>query len=124
MMNRSADGLGITMISAILVVTALLSAGQVLFKYAARDLNFTRPATFVSLPLIVALVLYAVATVSWLLVLTKVPLNIAFPFYGLVFLLVPLLSWAILKEPLSAPTIVGSVIIAVGVVVVALGSRT
>lgn len=124
MVNRSAEGLGILMVSAILAITVLLSAGQVLFKYAARDLNLMRPATFVSLPLIVALVVYAVATVSWLFVLTKVPLNVAFPFYGIVFLLVPLLSWGILKESLSTPTIIGSVIIAVGVVVVALGSRS
>jgi len=120
-MNRS--GLSVVTMFAIVAVVLLLSAGQVLFKYAANGLDFSKPVSFLSVPLAVALAVYGIATLCWLLVLTKVPLSVAFPFYGLVFLLVPVFSWLILKESLRAPTIIGGVIIAVGVVIVALGSR-
>jgi drug/metabolite transporter (DMT)-like permease len=120
---RHWNDLNVAMITMIAVVVLLLSAGQVLFKYAAQSLDFSRPISFLSVPLMIALVLYGGATLCWLLVLTKVPLNVAFPFYGLVFLLVPVLSWLILKEQPNGATFLGSIIIAVGVVVVAMGSR-
>jgi len=123
MIHRATGNLGVGMIFMILAVVGMLAAGQVLFKYSASSLDFTRPATFLSLPLIAALVMYGVATFCWLLVLSRVPLNVAFPFYGLVFLLVPLLSWGILKESLSVSTLMGNLVIAVGVVITAIGSR-
>jgi drug/metabolite transporter (DMT)-like permease len=123
MTYRDGGNLSATMVCAILAVVGMLAAGQVLFKYAARTLDFSRPVTFLSFPLGAALILYCGATVLWLLVLTKVSLTIAFPFYGLVFLLVPLLSWIVLKEPVNLPTLIGSVVIALGVVIVATGSR-
>lgn len=123
MIHRAAGSLDVRMVVFILGVMGMLSAGQVLFKFAARTIDFSRPATFLSLPLGVALVLYGGATILWLLVLSKIPLTVAFPFYGLVFLLVPLLSWTILKEPLNLPIFIGSAVIAVGVVIVAVGSR-
>jgi|SRR6185437_1743797 len=122
-MNRTGNGLNGTMIAAILIVVTLLSIGQVLFKYASRNMDLVRPHTLLSLPLLMALTIYGVATICWLFVLTKIPLNIAFPFYGLVFLIVPALSWVALKERLDAATVIGSVVIAVGVVIVALGHR-
>lgn len=123
MIHRATGNLDVRTVAFILGVVGMLSVGQVLFKYAARTLDFSRPATFLSLPLGVALVLYGGATILWLLVLSKISLTIAFPFYGLVFLFVPFLSWAILKEPLNLPTLIGSAVIAVGVVIVATGSQ-
>lgn len=123
MILRTGGNLNVGMVVVILAVVGMLSAGQVLFKHAARVLDITRPATFLSLSLIVALALYGVATVCWLFVLSRVSLSAAFPFYGLVFVLVPLLSWMILKEPLNISTLIGSAVIVVGVIVVGIGSR-
>lgn len=123
-MGKVSTGLSPFVVLTIISVIVLLSIGQVLFKYAAQYLDFSRPTSFISAPLAAALALYGVATLCWLLVLTKVPLNIAFSFYGLVFLFVPALSWLILKEQPGSATIVGSIIIAIGVIVVAVGSRT
>lgn len=123
MIHRAAGNLDVRTVAFILGVVGMLSVGQVLFKYAARTIDFSRPATVLSLPLGVALVLYGGATILWLLVLSRISLTVAFPFYGLVFLLVPFLSWAVLKEPLNLPTLIGSAVIAAGVVIVATGSR-
>lgn len=123
MMYRGGGNLSATMVWSILAVVGMLAAGQVLFKYASRALDLSRPITFLSLPLLSALLLYAFATVCWLLVLSRVPLTLAFPFYGLGFVVVPLLSWIFLKEALTLPVIIGSLVIAIGVVIVAMGGR-
>lgn len=115
-MNESAS-LNLTSVALIVGTIAMLAVGQVLFKYAASSLNFSDVRSFLSLPLVVALAVYAVATVAWLAVLTRVPLSLAFPFYGLSFILVPLLSMLILGEKLRVSTLVGGVVIMVGVVI-------
>lgn len=122
-MTHRAGTLSVGMILMILAVVGMLATGQVLFKYSSGSLDFARPSTFLSLPLLAALLVYGAATFCWLLVLSRVPLNVAFPFYGLVFLIVPLLSWGILKEPLNLSTVAGSLVIAAGVVITAIGGR-
>jgi len=114
-MNSS--GLNPITLAMIIGTIAMLAVGQVLFKYAATSLNFSDVRSFLSLPLFVALAVYAAATVAWLAVLTRVPLSLAFPFYGLSFILVPLLSLLILGEKLRISTVVGGVVIMLGVVI-------
>ena len=63
-----------------------------------------------SLPLLGALVIYALATLLWLLVLSRVPLSFAFPFYGLAFLLVPVLAAVVLGEVLRWQVLVGGAV--------------
>src|SRR5690554_6974093 len=65
----------------ILTVMAL-SAGQVLFKLASEDLKLSVSGLLPSLlstKLILALFIYGVATVMWLVVLKIAPLRIAYP---------------------------------------------
>ena len=110
-------------IALILTTLLLLSLGQVLFKSAAAQLVLSQPSTWVSLPLLGALSVYAVATLLWLLVLSRVPLSVAFPFYGLAFLLVPALAAWLLHEPLRWPVLLGGVVILCGIGITAWGAR-
>ena len=57
----------------ILGTIVLLSLGQVLFKSASTQLVVQQPTSWLSLPLLGALVIYAIATLLWLLVLTRWP---------------------------------------------------
>jgi drug/metabolite transporter (DMT)-like permease len=84
---------------------------------------FSQPLTWLSLPLLVALAIYAVATVLWLLVLSRVPLSVAFPFYGLAFLMVPALAAWLLHEPLRWPVLLGGTVILCGIAITAWGAR-
>lgn len=106
----------------LLGTVSVLATGQVLFKLAANGLQLSDPRTFVSLPLIAALGIYALATAMWLVVLTRLPLSVAFPFYGLTFLLVPVLSWLWLGEPMRMQTVVGGMVIIVGLLICAQGT--
>lgn len=65
------------------------------------------------------IVLYGLAAVFWMLVLAHADLSLVYPFVGLGFVLIMLLGWAVLGEPLNAAKLVGTLLIAVGVVFVA-----
>lgn len=95
----------------------LLGVGQVLFKFAAATFHAGDLRSYFSLPLFAALAIYGFATVAWLAVLARVPLSTAFPFYGLGFIFVPLLSIAFLGESFRWSTFVGGVVIMLGIVI-------
>jgi|LSQX01.2.fsa_nt_gb drug/metabolite transporter (DMT)-like permease len=101
----------------ILTVMAL-SAGQVLFKLASEDLKLSVSGLLPSLlstKLILALFIYGVATVMWLVVLKIAPLRIAYPFIAMAFIFVPILAHFILGEQLHWNTFAGALLIVAGV---------
>ena len=99
----------------ILLVVVLLSVGQLLFKIAAMDMKNIDISSLLQPKLILALCVYGIATVSWIAVLRHTPLRIAYPFLGLAFLIVPVLSWFWMDEQISLNTIVGGAVILIGV---------
>lgn len=97
-----------------------LSVGQVLFKLAAIDMDTKNLAPwliFLNTKLIIALVVYAAATAAWIAVLRITPLRLAYPFAALAFIIVPLLSYYFIGEPLKLNTVIGAAIIFLGVLV-------
>lgn len=87
-------------------VAILLAVGQLLFKAASAHLVLGEGVSrlllsMFSVPMAVALVVYGIATVLWVVLLHSIPLSRAYPFVALAFALVPLAAWAFLGEPLS-----------------------
>ena len=99
----------------ILLTVVLLSVGQVLFKLAAMDMKNIDIFSLFQTKLIIALCVYVIATVLWISVLRYTPLVLAYPFFGLAFLIVPVLSWYWMNEPINLSTIVGGAIILIGI---------
>ena len=99
----------------ILLTVVLLSIGQVLFKLAAMDMRNIDISSLLQPKLILALCVYGIATILWIAVLRHTPLRIAYPFMGLAFLIVPVLSWFWMDEQISLNTIVGGAVILIGV---------
>lgn len=101
-----------------------ISLGQMLFKKAAQSI--ANAATWQHWVfngwLIAALVLYGITTLVWIWVLRHVPLHLAYPFMGLAFLIVPILGWIFLNEPIQVPTLVGGALILAGITVAARAS--
>lgn len=97
----------------------LLSIGQVLFKYASGKINIESKGLFAGLLLnpafIIAIAVYAVATISWLFVLKAIPLKVAYPFAALAFVLVPIFASIFLGETLRFTTFAGAIVIIIGV---------
>jgi len=59
------------------------------------------------------------AIAAWMLVLSKVTLSFAFPFQSLQALMIMAASVIVLKERMNAQRIVGTVLIVVGIIIVA-----
>jgi len=108
------DGLTLVLLLGTIV---LLAFGQVMFKFAAGVIDISRPQTLLSPILLAALTVYGVATAAWIVVLSRVPLSIAFPFYGLTFLVVPVLARLVLGEPIRSQAIWGGIVILIGVAI-------
>lgn len=101
----------------ILTVLAL-SAGQILFKLAARGLGGAEPLlrqVMVNHYLWISLAVYGLATVFWIGLLRHIPLNVAYPFVALAFFFVPVLGHWILDEPLRWQNMLGALVIVMGV---------
>jgi drug/metabolite transporter (DMT)-like permease len=112
--------MNIFQITLIVGTITALSVGQILFKLAAVEMvlkshNFW--LNFLNFKLLIALIVYAVATATWVVVLKSTPLRLAYPFAALAFVIVPVLSYFFIGEPLRLNTIVGAAIILLGVIV-------
>ena len=94
-----------------------LAIGQLLFKKAAVTLPATLSvaALLSNGWLIASLILYALTTFGWVWILRHAPLHLAYPFMGLAFLVVPVLAWLFLGEPLHWRTLAGGTLIMAGV---------
>jgi multidrug transporter EmrE-like cation transporter len=65
-----------------------------------------------------ALFLYAGGLAVWMVALTQLPLNFAYSFQALTYVLVPVASVLWLNEPIPGPRWVGILVICVGIVIV------
>jgi len=94
-----------------------IAVGQLLFKKAAEAVDASAGVLGLMTNgwLVTALALYGITTLAWVWVLRHAPLHLAYPFMGLAFLIVPLLAWAFLGEPLTWQTLVGGALILAGV---------
>jgi len=103
-----------------------LSVGQVLFKYAGNAIA-GKPVREIPTVLLfsghfwAALVVYGVSTLFWVWALSRVPLSQAYAFVGLSFILVPLFAMLFHGETMSIQVLLGSVLVAAGVVLTNFG---
>ena len=101
-----------------------LAVGQLLFKSTAvrvKELPLTALLWNIALlpSFYAACLLYAVATVLWVWILTKVPLGTAYPFVGLSFIVVALASWVFFGETPTVQGCIGILMVAAGVALIA-----
>jgi drug/metabolite transporter (DMT)-like permease len=110
----NATSIGLTLLSVLAI-----ACGQVLFKMAARGAGEGSGSVMDLLNpwLFAALVVYGFATLLWVWVLKTIPLNVAYPFMGFAFVVVPLLAAYFLHESLDWRHLAGGVLIAAGVAV-------
>lgn len=101
----------------ILFCVLTIAAGQILFKTVALQADSAAAvlgnARLLALTL-VAFFVYTIATLTWILVLRRVPLSYAYMFMSLAFVLVPLAGHFLFREPLSIRYLAGVCVIALG----------
>lgn len=110
----------------LLTVAFILASGQMLFKIAADRLAVGQgpvplALSFVTPPMLAALVLYGIATVLWVYLLHGLPLSRAYPFIGLVFAFVPLMSWIVFRDALGGRYALGLGLMLAGLYLISSG---
>jgi drug/metabolite transporter (DMT)-like permease len=99
-----------------------MASGQLLFKIGAAQWSGTTLSqwiwSFISNPFLVsAIFLYAFTTLIWIYVLRVLPLSLAYPITALSYVIVPILSFLLLKEKISVSNLIGMALIISGIVV-------
>lgn len=112
--------MSISQLLLIFLTVIAISAGQILFKLTANEmhlhLSFSSFLTnILNIKLLIALIVYAIATVLWLIVLKLTPLRIAYPFMGLSFICVSILASIFLGETIHWQTFAGALLIFCGI---------
>ena len=102
----------------------VVACGQLLFKtvgtrmgedgFAALLVDHKAAALF-----LLALSAYGISTLGWVYALRAVPLSTAYLFMSASFILVPLMSWMVFDEPMSARLVIASAMIIGGILVAA-----
>ena len=106
---------------ALVLTPVLISIGQILFKMAGlrhgarSDQNLLGVLT--DPYLILALGIYGFGTLLWIHVLSRMPLQQAYPAMALAYLLVPLASFGIFGETITWSYWLGAGLVILGVVV-------
>ena len=73
-------------------------------------------------PIVIAgLAIFGISALSWLVVLSRVNLSIAYPMVSLGYVVTVFFSWLIFKESMTSITIMGCLAIALGVFLISRG---
>lgn len=102
-----------------LVVVCFVSLGQVLLRHAA--VSFGQEVSPHALNakfffrIVLAFSVYGVAMLLWVYILSRIPLTIAFSFFGLSFFLVPIFAYCFLGDALTWKTWCGALVICIGI---------
>jgi drug/metabolite transporter (DMT)-like permease len=106
-----------------LAVSALCAAsGQIMLKMGADGRE--TPAAFLNAYVLAGLGLYGLGTAIWIFALSRLPLNVVYPFSMLTLALVMVMAHVVLGERPNATVLTGWAIVIAGVGVVAVGSQT
>lgn len=112
---------------ALLAIVFAASVGQLLLKLSVSGgeaSHETWPHRYLNLLLnpyfILGMSLYAGTSIAWMWVLRTYPLSRAYPILALTFAVVPMLAWAFLGERISPTTVLGIVMILIGISIIGL----
>ena len=111
----------------IIVIGIIFAAfGQVSWKLGMNQagqlaaLNLATLSTVLLNPyVLLGFVMYALSTIFWLIALSKKELSFVYPFISLTYIIVLVLSSLVLKESMGVSKLVGTLIIIIGLIIIA-----
>ena len=105
----------------LVLIIALGSLGQLLMKSGVKNSNISSLYELINVVLnplvLVGLATYILSAGLWLIILTRLPLSVAYPFGALSYALVVVIS-ALSGESISLSRIIGILFITVGILIV------
>lgn len=126
---------GLTLTKSILLILLSIGiavGGQMLLKIgmnkigpininSASSLGHLFSGIFKSPVVLAGLFLYVISAALWLIVISTVDLSFAYPFIGLTYVLILIVSKFVLKEDVNPIRWIGTAIITIGVIVISRG---
>lgn len=101
----------------------LLAGGQFLWKIGMTKIGTWTPGTILDVirsPYIIGGgIVYVLATVLWLFILTRMPLSIAYPFQSLAYVIGIFLGFSVFNETVTPTQWLGAAIMVFGVYLIA-----
>lgn len=101
----------------------MLVSGQVLWKMAVSNIEQWSISTFISLAIspyfLGGAILYIMATGIWLIILSKLPLSIAYPSQSISYVLGTIIAFVLFKETILPTQWIGMLVIILGVFLIA-----
>ena len=116
----------------VIVSVATASTGQLMLKHGmqlatarARGSNGSLVTAAATTPwVLLGLAVFALSAVAWLGVLSRVPLNVAYPFNALGYIVILVASVLVLHEHANLLTWGGSLLVVAGLILVVLSSKS
>jgi drug/metabolite transporter (DMT)-like permease len=116
----------------VLSAVALAATGQLMLKHGmqlatarARDSHGSLVIAAATTPwVLLGLVIFAVSAIAWLGALSRVPLNVAYPFNALGYIVILAASVVVLHERANLLTWAGSLLVVAGLVIVVLSVKS
>ena len=116
----------------VLSAVALAATGQLMLKHGMQVATARAHGSHGSLVIAAAttpwvllgLVVFAVSAVAWLGALSRVPLNVAYPFNALGYIVILAASVVVLHERANLLTWAGSLLVVAGLVIVVLSVKS
>jgi drug/metabolite transporter (DMT)-like permease len=116
----------------VLSAVALAATGQLMLKHGMQVATARAHSSHGSLVIAAAttpwvllgLVVFAVSAVAWLGALSRVPLNVAYPFNALGYIVILAASVVVLHERANLLTWAGSLLVVSGLVIVVLSVKS
>jgi drug/metabolite transporter (DMT)-like permease len=116
----------------VLFAVALAATGQLMLKHGmqlatarARGSHGSLVIAAATTPwVLLGLVVFAVSAVAWLGALSRVPLNVAYPFNALGYIVILAASVVVLHERANLLTWAGSLLVVAGLVIVVLSVKS
>jgi len=111
----------------LIIISIVLGAcGQIVMKMGTSQLAVSGLSImnqllkyFTNIPILTGLVLYTLSAVVWIFAISKVQLSVAYPMVASGYVLVVILSYLLLHEPVSSLRILGLIVVVAGVVIIA-----
>ena len=116
----------------IVISVTLAAVGQILLKHGMVSVGkisslASAPSMLLTAfmnPMVLAgLAVFGISAISWLVVLSRVPLSIAYPMVSLGYVFVVIFSWLVFKETVKPITLMGCLMIGIGVFLIARGMQ-
>jgi drug/metabolite transporter (DMT)-like permease len=105
-------------VAQILLKLGMVKVGKVESMSSAPSMLFT---AFMNPMVLGGLAVFGVSALSWLIVLSRVKLSIAYPMVSLGYVATVFLSWRVLDEPVKPITIAGCGVVIIGVFLISRG---